>query len=106
MSAKDKTMGDFWKSRKFAYALGTLIAAVLVALLSGVQGITPEQVNMLQAILPGVLVIGSLVIFGHTATDVVATWREGVPFVEWEDALMEVIKEALAGHETPPGPPA
>ena len=85
----------FWKSRKFGYALGTLLASLAVALLSSVEGIAPDVQAALAGFLPTILVMGVLLITGHTITDVVAIWRDGVAGAELKDAIIELIDAIL-----------
>jgi hypothetical protein len=81
----------FWKSRKFGYALGTLLASLAVTLLSSVEGIAPDVQAALAQFLPTIMVMGVLLITGHTITDVVALWRDGVAGKELKDAVLELI---------------
>jgi hypothetical protein len=85
----------FWKSRKFGYALGTLLASLAVTLLSSVEGIAPDVQAALAGFLPTILVMGVLLITGHTITDVVALWRDGVAGKELKDAIIELIDAIL-----------
>lgn len=85
----------FWKSRKFGYALGTLLASLAVTLLSSVEGIAPDVQAALAGFLPTILVMGVLLITGHTITDVVAIWRDGVAGAELKDAIIELIDAIL-----------
>lgn len=81
----------FWKSRKFGYALGTLLASLAVALLSSVEGVSPDVQAALAQFLPTILVMGVLLITGHTITDVVALWRDGIAAKELRDALVDLL---------------
>lgn len=85
----------FWQSRKFGYALGTLLASLAVTLLSSVEGIAPDVQAALAGFLPTILVMGVLLITGHTITDVVAIWRDGVAGAELKDAIIELIDAIL-----------
>lgn len=89
----------FWKSRKFLYALGTLIAALVVGLLANVEGVSPDVQAALGEFLPTLVTMGALLIAGHTVTDVVATWREGVPEKTIQEAIMEFIEAFVDGLE-------
>lgn len=91
-------MKDFWKSRKFAYSMGTLLAAIVLALLPSVAELDPATRGMLEEMLPLIFVIGALIIFGHSATDIAATWRQGVAGKDWQTALHDLI-DALAPGE-------
>ena len=85
----------FWKSKKFAYTLGTFLAALIVWLLPQVIDMTPEQLEMLNTILPGVFVTGVMLLLGHTATDIVFTWKGGVQSKEFKDAVIDVVVEVM-----------
>jgi hypothetical protein len=85
----------FWKSRKFGYALGTLLASLAVALLSSIEGVSPDVQAALAQFLPTIMVMGVLLITGHTITDVVALWRDGVAGKELKDAIIELIDAIL-----------
>jgi len=89
----------FWKSRKLAYALGTFLAALVVALLPTLGlALEPETVDMLGEMLSLVFVLGFLAIAGHTATDIAAQWQEGVVAKGLDEAahdLLEALFELL-----------
>lgn len=84
-------MKPFWKSRKFVYALGTALAALVLAFLPEVVVLDPETQDLLGEMLPLVFVIGLSVILGHTVTDVAAIWRSGVQGKPLADALKDLI---------------
>jgi len=88
----------FWKSRKFGYAAGTLAASLILALLSSVEGVSPDVQAALADMLPTVLVMGILLITGHTVTDVVAIWKEGVEAKDLRDAIVDLI-DAIMGPD-------
>ena len=88
-------MKPFWKSRKFGYTVGTLLASLLIALLAGVEGVTPETKAALADVLPGVMTLGALLVLGHTVTDSVAVYKEGVPALDLKDALQDVVVQIL-----------
>jgi len=112
---KEKTMDTqpkpFWKSRKLAYALGTFLAALVVALLPTLGlALEPETVDMLGEMLSLVFVLGFLAIAGHTATDIAAQWQEGVVAKGLDEAahdLLEALLDLLdeEGEEEPEAPP-
>lgn len=87
----------FWKSRKFGYAAGTLLASLLVALLSRAEGVSPDVQAALNQMLPTILVVGVLLITGHTITDVAAIWAEGVAAKDLKDAVIDLIEVLLDG---------
>lgn len=89
----------FWRSRKFGYAVGTLLAALLLRLLASVDGISPDVRAALTDFIPTVIVMGVLLITGHTVTDVIALWKEGVQAVNLRDAVLEVIEVLLDAME-------
>jgi len=96
----------FWKSRKFGYALGTLLATLLLQLLANIEGVSPEVQQALADFLPTVLVMGVLLITGHTITDVVALWKEGVAAKDLRDALVDLLDtlfEEIDGEDPEPG---
>ena len=101
----------FYKSRKLAYALGTFLAALVVALLPTLGlALEPETVDMLGEMLSLVFVLGFLAIAGHTATDIAAQWREGVVAKGLDEAahdLLEALLDLLdeEGEEEPEAPP-
>jgi len=101
----------FWKSRKLAYALGTFLAALVVALLPTLGlALEPETVDMLGEMLSLVFVLGFLAIAGHTATDIAAQWQEGVVAKGLDEAahdLLEALLDLLdeEGEEEPEAPP-
>lgn len=84
-------MSTFYKSRKFAYALGTFLAALLLIALPMVAEVNSETMEMLETMLPLVFVIGILVITGHTVTDVMAVWTEGVKYKDLKTAAHDLI---------------
>lgn len=86
----------FYKSRKFAYALGTFLAALVLVVLPMAVELDPEVTGMLEEMLPLVFVIGIMLITGHTITDVMAIWREGVIGKELKEAAHDLI-DALDG---------
>lgn len=85
-------MKPFWKSRKFAYAVGTFLAALVLALLPMAVTLDEPTTAMLEQMLPLIFVIGALVITGHTVTDVVAVWKEGVESQTLRDAAHALIE--------------
>lgn len=93
----------FWKSRKLAYALGTFLAALVIAVLPTLGlNLEPETVDMLGDMLSLVFVLGFLAIAGHTVSDITAQWREGVAGKGLEDAahdLLEALFELLDEDE-------
>jgi len=91
-------MKPFWKSRKLAYALGTALAAVVLAILPQAVVLNPETETLLGDMLPLVFALGISLIFGHTATDLIAIWKTGVASKPLADALkdlIEAIEEAM-----------
>jgi hypothetical protein len=84
-------MNTFWKSRKFAYAAGTLLAAIVLTMLPSIVDLDAATRAMLDEALPLIFVLGFLVIGGHTATDLLATWREGVPSKDLATGLHDLI---------------
>jgi hypothetical protein len=48
---------------------------------------------MLQEMLPLVIALGLLVITGHGANDLLATWKGGVPYKELKAALQEFVEQ-------------
>lgn len=97
----------FWKSRKLAYALGTFLAALVVAVLPTLGlNLEPETVDMLGDMLALVFVLGFLAIAGHTVSDITVQWREGIMAKGLDDAaheLLEALFELL--DEEPEAPP-
>lgn len=91
-------MKPFYRSKKFLYALATFLAAAVIAALPMVVALDDETVAMLEQMLPLVFVMGALVIAGHTVTDVMAVWREGVASTDLRQAAHELI-EALAADQ-------
>jgi hypothetical protein len=91
-------MKPFWKSKKFIYALATLIAALIVALLPSVTTLDAQTDAMLRDVLPGVLAMGIAVIAGHTLTDVTAIWFNRPihqPLATAAHAMIDAAGEAL-----------
>jgi hypothetical protein len=88
---------DFYKSRKFAYAAGTLLAAIVLMVLPSLVELDPATRDMLDEMLPLIFVLGFLVIGGHTATDLIATWREGVSGKNLQEALHDLIDAVVPG---------
>lgn len=88
-------MKPFWKSRKFGYTLGTLLAALLLALLGSVDGVDADVQAALNQFMPTVIVMGVLLVTGHTITDVAHTYAEGVAGVELKDAILEFMETIL-----------
>ena len=94
----------FYTSRKFAYALGTFLASLVLALLPALVDLDAETSDMLESMLPLVFVIGALVITGHTVTDVMAVWKEGVAYKSLQEAAHDLI-DAVPLGELPQVPP-
>lgn len=90
----------FYKSKKFVYAVGTLLAALVIAVLPMAVDLDANTVDMLEAMLPLVFVIGAMVITGHTVTDIMAVWSEGVKTKDLKTALLEMV-EVLPLDEVP-----
>lgn len=97
----------FWKSRKFGYAVGTLLASLLVAVLANVDGVNPDVQAALNQVLPTLFVMGALLITGHTITDVVAIWSDGVAAKDLKDAVIDLVDALLDGvaDDEPPTEP-
>ena len=100
----------FYKSRKLAYALGTFLAALVLALLPTFADVEPETLDALETMLPLVFVTGVAALFGHTITDVAHQWKEGVAGKGLEDAahdLLEALFELLdeSKPDAPEAPP-
>lgn len=89
-------MTTFYRSRKFAYALGTFLAALLLVALPMVAEVDGETMEMLKTMLPLVFVVGILVITGHTVTDVMAVWTEGVQYKDLRTAAHDLIDAAAS----------
>ncbi len=83
----------FWKSKKFIYALGTFLAALVVWIMPQAVSMTAEQTDMLTTILPGVFVTGLMLIAGHAATDITAIWLEGVKAKSVKEAALDVVSQ-------------
>lgn len=90
--------GKFWTSRKFAYAAGTFLAALIVAVLPW-AGVPSDTVIMLHDMLPYVCVGGFLLLTGHTATDLVSL-LVGVQPKQLAQAAHDLI-DAVAGDDAP-----
>lgn len=91
-------MKPFWKSRKFIYAAGTFLAALVLTILPMVVELEQETLDLLDQMLPLVFVIGLALIGGHTATDLVAIWQEGVVGKELAQAAHDLI-DALSDSD-------
>lgn len=93
-------MNPFYKSKKFLYALATFLAALVIAALPMIVSLDDDTLAMLEQMLPLVFVMGALVIAGHTVTDVMAVWREGVVSKDLRQAAHELIDALpLAEHD-------
>ena len=88
-------MKPFWKSKKFIYALATLIAAIIVAVLPSVATLDAETDAMLKDVLPGVLAIGIALIAGHTITDVTAIWSNRPAYQPLQPAAHDLINATV-----------
>lgn len=84
-------MNPFYKSKKFLYALATFLAALVIAALPMVVSLDDDTAAMLEEMLPLVFAMGALLIAGHTITDVMAVWREGVPPKDLRRAAHDLI---------------
>lgn len=82
----------FYKSKKFAYAVGTFLAALVVAVMPMIASLDAETLDMLETMLPVIFVIGALLITGHTVTDVAAVWMEGVKFKALKEAAGDLLE--------------
>ena len=101
---------SFWKSRKLAYALGTFLAALVVALLPTVVEVDQETLDALETMLPLIFGTGIAALAGHTLTDIAHQWREGVQAKNLQEAaqdLLEILFDLLDEEEGEPEvPPA
>lgn len=81
------------KSRKVIYSIATLVVSIVVVVLPMIPGAnwTPEQLDMLKKLLPGVIAVGLALIGGHTFTDIASMW---INKPETKD-LTEAVKDAL-----------
>jgi len=95
-------MNPFYKSKKFLYALATFLAALVIAALPMVVSLDDDTAAMLEEMLPLIFVMGALLIAGHTVTDVMAVWRDGVPPKGLRQAAHDLI-DALPLAEQGPG---
>ena len=94
-------MKPIWKSRKLVYSLGTVLAALVLTFLPQLVTLDPETEALLSDVLPMVFVIGLSLIAGHTVTDLMALWKEGVagkPLAEALHDLIDAIQDALDGE--------
>jgi len=101
-------VNPFWKSKKFVYALATFLAALVVSILPLFSSdMNQETVDMLQQMLPLIFAVGLLIITGHTVTDVMYIWKEGLTFKNLKDATHELVEaiplpEQVTGKTTLP----
>ena len=80
------------KSRKVIYSIATLVTSLVIVILPKLNvGWTPEQIDMLEKLLPGVLAIGLALIGGHTFTDIASMWTNKPETKN----LTEAVKDAL-----------
>ena len=98
-------MKPFYTSRKFAYALGTFLASLVLALLPALVELDAETTDMLETMLPLIFVIGALVITGHTVTDVMAVWKEGVKYKTLQEAAHDLIDAVPIPERAPQSQP-
>ncbi len=95
----------FYRSRKLAYALGTLVAALIIVVLPTLGlNLEPETVDLLSDMLPLVFVLGFLTITGHTVTDIAAQWKEGVAAKSIEEALQLLLDALFEPEDEEPIP--
>jgi hypothetical protein len=99
-------MNPFWKSKKFVYALATFCAALIVALAPTFADwanieLKPETLDMMDQMLPLIIAMGLLVITGHTATDLMYLWTEGIKSKELKEAAHDLIEAFPLGEIKP-----
>lgn len=89
----------FWTSRKFIYALATLIAALIMAALPSLVILDALTEAMLSDLLPGVLAMGIALIAGHTITDITAIWLARPSYQPLPEAAHNMIDLVESGHD-------
>lgn len=92
---KDK---KFYQSKKFVYALATFLAALVVWLMPMIVDMQQEQIDMLNTMLPGVLAVGIALIAGHSATDIIAIWVNGVQAKPVKEAVQDLVEAIPLGE--------
>ncbi|HML23529.1 MAG TPA: hypothetical protein PKD09_17870 [Aggregatilinea sp.] len=88
---------EFWKSKKFAYTLAAVITALILALLPSVVTLDAESQQLLESMLPLVVLVFVLLITGHTVTDIAYAWANRPTNVPLPDALHDLI-DAITGQ--------
>lgn len=89
-----------FKSRKFAFALAGLIAALVMMLVPNVPGIAPETVEMARYLLPRVLLGTALLISGHFGMDFLTVWK-GAQLLHPAEAWGDLLEAVPLGELTP-----
>ena len=81
----------FYESKKFVYAMVTLVVSFVLAVLPSVLDFEPETVTALHEMLPFVALFGLSVIYGHTAMDALSL-AKGAQVLSLQDAFAEVLE--------------
>lgn len=90
----------FYKSKKFVYALSSILVFVVLAVLPSVLTLEPETTDMIKTNLPFVFVFGLAVIGGHTLSDAIVL-AGGFQIGELKQALQDLI-DSLPLENLPP----
>ena len=98
------TEKPFYKSKKFAYAVAGVVTAVILALLPSIVTLTPETEQLLEDVIPAVVLMFVLVLTGHTVTDVAYAWAERPQAQPLGEALHELIDATPLGERSSDDP--
>ncbi|WP_162909614.1 hypothetical protein [Aggregatilinea lenta] len=98
------TEKPFYKSKKFAYAVAGVVTAVILALLPSVVALTPETEQLLEDVIPAVILMCALLLTGHTVTDVAYAWAERPQAAPLGEALHELIDATPLGERSSDDP--
>jgi len=94
------TEKPFYMSKKFVYALSTLLAAIVLAVLPSVVTLDGVTVAMIEDMLPAALGLGFFVICGHTLSDAIVLSR-GVENKPLPDAAHDFVDALPLGEKSP-----
>ncbi|HML21875.1 MAG TPA: hypothetical protein PKD09_09515 [Aggregatilinea sp.] len=94
------TEKPFYKSKKFIYAACTFVAALILYLLQlASPDMTQDQIELLNQMILMVLIMGSLLLTGHTITDVTAVWVNRPQTKPLGEAAHDLIDAVTGGDD-------
>jgi hypothetical protein len=86
---------DFWKSRKFAYAVTMLFASLLIAFVPVAFDLDAEQADVFYKLVPLAAGMGFYLMIGHTVMDAysIAKGLEIPKIADAVDLVIDAVEE-------------